>query len=155
MFLLPSLRFFLTSISISSYLDTCWVLNFKIILLYKNSNFSLKDFKKNGLWYHHHILSMTHFQAAPSMGICRCLETQCVIFTVFWGSKKHDTNNSDLLARAIRLKPQDLPYLNSQLVVLVVFVCLLFVCFSMCVFLWLCVGVGVGVYVLVGSDWCI
>ena len=32
----PSLRLFLTYISVSSYLDTCWVWNFKIILCYKN-----------------------------------------------------------------------------------------------------------------------
>ena len=76
MFLTSFLRLFLTSISVRSYLDTCWVQNFKIILLYKNSNFSLKDFKKKCLCDHHHVLSMTHFQAAPSMKICRCLEAQ-------------------------------------------------------------------------------
>ena len=48
-------------------------------LFYKNSNFSFKDFKKNCWCDHHHALSMTHFQAAPSMGICRCLEAQCLL----------------------------------------------------------------------------
>ena len=78
-FLTPSLRLFLTSIIVSSYLGTCWVQNIKFILFYKSLNISFKDFQRNCWCNHHHVLSMTHDQAAPSMGNCRCLEAQ-------WGS---------------------------------------------------------------------
>ena len=50
-----------------------------------------------------------------------------VIFTVCRESNKYDKNNSDRLGRAIHLKPQNLSYPNSWLVVveaLCVLVCL-------------------------------
>ena len=50
-----------------------------------------------------------------------------VIIIVFKESKKYDKNNSDHLARAIHLKPQNLSYPNSWLVVLEV----------LCVFIYL------------------
>ena len=58
-----------------------------------------------------------------------------VIFIVCGESKKYDTNHSDLLARAIHLKPQNLSFLNSWLVIVLVVVCLCFCVFvSVCLF---------------------
>ena len=50
-------------------------------------------------------------------------EEDKVIFTVCAESKKCDKYNSDLLARDTHLKPQNQSYLNSWMVIVVVFVC--------------------------------
>ena len=57
-------------------------LNLKIIEIYNNKKIT-KDFKTYCWCDHHHVLRMTHFQAAPSMGICKCLEAQWCIHTYF------------------------------------------------------------------------
>ena len=48
---------------------------FKLFCCTKTQIFP-NDFKNNCWFDHHHIPSMAHFQAAPTMGICRCLEAQ-------------------------------------------------------------------------------
>ena len=49
----------------------------KLFLCFFRQKISYPIFlKRNCLCDNHHVLSMTHFQAAPSMGICRCLEAQ-------------------------------------------------------------------------------
>ena len=40
-----------------------------------------------------------------------------VTFAVYGESKKYDKNKSDLLARAIHLKPQNRSYLNNGMVI--------------------------------------
>ena len=70
--------------------------------------------------------NMTDYEH-PSWRPLAISEVDKVIFTVCRESKKYDKNNSDRLARAIHLKPQNLSYPNSWLVVmevLGVFVCL-------------------------------
>ena len=62
-----------------------------------------------------------------------------VIFKVCGGSKIYDKNGSDLLARAINLKPQKLSYLNSWLVLVVVFMCLCVLFECVCVFIYMIV----------------
>ena len=71
-----------------------------------------------------------------------------VIFTVCRERKMFDKNKSDLLARAINLKPQNLSYPNSRLVVMEV----------LCVFIylsgsWRFLVVFDGFWWLFGGSW--
>ena len=59
-----------------------------------------------------------------------------VILTVCGESNKYDKYNSDLFARAIHLKPQNLSYLNSWIVIV-------FCCVCVCVFVCRCVHVTI------------
>ena len=70
------------------------------------------------MWY-------DRFRASKLTSIGNKSYFQCV------ESYKYDKNNSDLLARAIQLRPQNLSYPNSWLVVVKVFVCMC-VCLSVC-----------------------
>ena len=81
-----------------------------------------------------------------------------VIFTVCRESKKYDKNNSDRLARAIHLKPPNLSYPNSWLVVmeaLCVFVCLCGSCRFLVVLDGFCLLLGCSWWFLVvlGGSW--
>ena len=55
-----------------------------------------------------------------------------------WREQEYDKNNLDLLASTIHLKSQNLSYLNSWLVLVVVF---LYVCLCVCVFVFVCLFV--------------
>ena len=57
----------------------------------------------------------------PSWRPLETSEADKVILIVCGGSKKYDKNNSDLFARDIHLKPQNLSYLNSCVVLVVLF----------------------------------
>ena len=92
-------------------------------------------FKSPDILIQHSVLSFTgHSKQCdmtdsehPSWRPLAINEVNKVIFTVCGDSKKYDKNNSDLLARAIHLKPQNLSHPKSWLVVVEFFVCL-FVC---------------------------
>ena len=87
------------------------------------------------------------YSEVPSWCPLELSEGDKVIFTVCGGSKIYDKNNLGLLGWAIHLKPQNLSYLNSQLVEVVVFVFVsLFI-----VYMWVgcvCLLVCLSVYVL-------
>ena len=87
------------------------------------------------------------YSELPSWCPLELSEGDKVIFTVCGGSKIYDKNNLGLLGWAIHLKPQNLSYLNSQLVEVVVFVCLwVFYCVYVSGFV--CLLVCLSVYVL-------
>ena len=79
------------------------------------------------------------YSELPSWCPLELSEGDRVIFIVRGGSKIYDKNSLGLLGWAIHLKPQNLSYLNSQLVEVVVFVCLL-VFFFYCVHGLKCLG---------------
>ena len=66
----------------------------------------------------------------PSLCPLAISEVDKVIFTVCRKSKKYDKNNSDRLTRAVHLKPQNLSYPNSWLVVMKALCLFVFLCGS-------------------------
>ena len=105
--------------------------------------------RKVMLCIHNYVLSFTGhsgqfymtYSEYPSWRPLVWSEGDNVIFTVCGEGKKYDKNNSDLLARAIHLKPQNLSYLNSWMGK--VFFCL---CLCACMFVFLCFCVGVFIW---------
>ena len=92
------------------------------------------------------------YSELPSWRLLARREGDTVIIKVCGGSQKYDKNNSDLLARAIHLKPQNIKYLNSWLVVFFYFFYFfLLLCLCLCVGSFVCLfdcvfGFFVGLY---------